>query len=150
MVENCEQSADTVAHNLIALLEAAGNERVSAEVSRRNGMRRRKIRGRPCGNGKSMVISSFLAMFVKHFINLVYFVQVLGYNKIAHYLRAEFSQYAINAAVVGIFKQNSQLPAGAPAAVAGCCLVAEGVMKIVEAGPTLPSWRFFKGCCFVL
>jgi NADH dehydrogenase len=115
MVENCEQSAETIAHNLSCALLGSGEMEeykpkfhgVMVCVGGRYGAAR-------IGTAKHMVnLPSFLAMFVKHFINIVYFVQVLGYNKVASYLRHESSPFATGAASSAVISQTvPQLPAG--------------------------------------
>ena len=43
------------------------------------------------GTAKQKIsLPSFFSMFAKHFINIVYFVQVLGWNKVFSYLHHEF------------------------------------------------------------
>ncbi len=92
MVENSEASAETIAHNIIADLSKKGTMQsykpkfhgVMVCVGGRYGVANV---GLP---GKFFSLPSFFAMFAKHFINLVYFVQVLGWNKISDYLGHEF------------------------------------------------------------
>lgn len=92
MVENAEASADTIAHNLICELTGTGElEQYSPKfhgvmvcVGGRYGVANV---GFP---GKMFALPSFLAMFTKHFINIIYFIQVLGWNKIFSYLKHEF------------------------------------------------------------
>lgn len=90
MVENAEHSADTIAHNIISSIN--GKE-LEAYKPAFHGMMV-CIGGRygvaHVGFGKVMFgLPSFIAMFAKHFINIVYFVQVLGWNKIFTYLKHE-------------------------------------------------------------
>jgi NADH dehydrogenase len=40
--------------------------------------------------GKFVVLPSFIAMLAKHFINVIYFMQVLGFNKALSYITHEF------------------------------------------------------------
>lgn len=92
MVENCEQSADIAAHNIISSITGKKEMKeykpkfhgVMVCVGGRYGVARV---GFP---NKMINLPSFLAMFVKHFINIVYFVQVLGWNKVFSYMRHEF------------------------------------------------------------
>ncbi len=87
-------------------------------------------------------------MFVKHFINLVYFVQVLGYNKIAHYLRAEFFTIRNTRSFVGGHFSN-RTPSFLLVLLRlwlGAVWVFEGVMKIVEGWLNSAKLEgFFKG-----
>ena len=92
MVENCEQSSEVAAHNIGAVATGKCDLR-SYKPSFHGAML--------CLGGrygiayvgtakKKFALPSFLAMFVKHMINMVYFIQVLGWNKVASYLRHEF------------------------------------------------------------
>lgn len=92
MVENCEHCAPIIAKNIIA--EAFGGEPTEEYkpafkgamvcIGGRYGT---AYGGLP---GKFMVFPSFIAMFAKHFINILYFVQVLGWNKVFKYIKAQF------------------------------------------------------------
>ncbi len=92
MVENAEQSAETIAHNLYCditgapykisykpnfhgMMVSVGSRYATAQL---NFM------------GKTWVLPSFFAMFMKHFINLVYFWQIAGYRQCRNYLKHEF------------------------------------------------------------
>jgi NADH dehydrogenase len=50
---------------------------------------------------KKFALPSFFAMFSKHFINLLYFVQVLGWHKVYHYLQHEILRIRHNRSFVG-------------------------------------------------
>ncbi len=91
MVENCEQSADVAAHNIVS---AITNGKMESYKPAFHGVM-------VCVGGRYGVahvglpnfmfsLPSFLAMFAKHFINVIYFIQVLGWNKIFNYVRHEF------------------------------------------------------------
>jgi len=92
MVENCEHSAAEVANNLAVTITGQGEMRayhpkfhgVMVCIGGRYGL---ALVG---GEKRKIALPSFLAMFVKHFINIVYFVQVLGWNKVFSYMRHEF------------------------------------------------------------
>lgn len=91
MVENAEHSAKLVAHNLVAsilgkplkvykptfhgAMVCIGGKYGVAQV------------GTP---KKEYVFSGFIAMLIKHVINMVYFLQVLGFNKVWTYMIHEF------------------------------------------------------------
>ncbi len=92
MVENAEHSAGTAAHNITQTLN--GTEDFKAYKPSFHGVM-------VCVGGRwgtarvglpnfMFNLPSFLAMFAKHFINMVYFVQVLGWNRIFTYMRHEF------------------------------------------------------------
>lgn len=92
MVENCEHSAAEVAHNLTVALTGQGEMKaykpefhgVMVCIGGRYGL---ALVGT---DKKKFALPSFLAMFAKHFINIIYFIQVLGWNKVASYVRHEF------------------------------------------------------------
>lgn len=92
MVENAEHSAGTAAKNIIKSIK--GDSNLEAYNPSFHGMMV-CIGGRygvaHVGAGKFFInLPSFFAMFSKHFINLVYFVQVLGWNKCFSYMKHEF------------------------------------------------------------
>lgn len=92
MVENAEASADTIAHNLFCELTGTGEPEkytpkfhgVMVCIGGRYGVANVGFPGR------MFALPSFLAMFAKHFINIIYFIQVLGWNKIFSYSKHEF------------------------------------------------------------
>lgn len=90
MVENAEHSSETVAHNILAAI--SGKEKKVYKpafhgamvcIGGRYGLAHL---GMP---GKFFSLSGFFAMFVKHFINVIYFLQVAGFNKIWTYAMHE-------------------------------------------------------------
>lgn len=92
MVENAEASADTIVHNLMCDLTGSGTSEaykpkfhgVMVCVGGRYGVANV---GLP---GKFFALPSFFAMFAKHFMNIIYFVKVLGWNKVMSYMKHEF------------------------------------------------------------
>ncbi|WP_201769240.1 NAD(P)/FAD-dependent oxidoreductase [Fervidicella metallireducens] len=91
MVENAEHSADLVAHNIYT--DICGGEKKTYKPKFHGAMV--CIGGRygvaHLGSpGKFFAISGFFAMFIKHFINIVYFFQVAGFNKCWSYMLHEF------------------------------------------------------------
>jgi len=102
MVENAEHSSGVVAHNIHAAI--TGGEMKPYKPSFHGSMV--CIGGRyglahlglP---GKFFGLSGFLAMFVKHFINIVYFFQVAGFNKCWTYLMHEIFHVKDNRSFVG-------------------------------------------------
>ncbi len=90
MVENAEHSASLVAKNIIA--DIKGGERGVYDPQFHGAM---VCIGGKYGvahlglPGKFFGLSGFLAMVVKHFINLIYFIQVAGFNKIWTYAMHE-------------------------------------------------------------
>ncbi|MBN2795347.1 MAG: FAD-dependent oxidoreductase [Clostridia bacterium] len=90
MVENAEHSSKLVANNLHNLI--VGKEMSSYKPSFHGAMV--CIGGRygvaQVGTAKKQfAMSGFFAMFVKHFINVIYFLQVAGFNKIWTYAMHE-------------------------------------------------------------
>ncbi len=92
MVENCEQCADTIAFNITTDILGTG---VKEKYRPKFHGAMLCIGGRYgvayVGSEKrKILLASFFAMFVKHFVNVIYFVQILGWNKIFSYARHEF------------------------------------------------------------
>jgi len=150
MVENCEQSADIVAHNLHCALTGGGEMQayspkfhgVMVSIGGRYGLAR-------VGTAKHMVnLPSFLAMFCKHLINIVYFVQVLGWNKVASYLKHEFFTIRDKRSFVGgHFSNRTPSFLLVPLRLwLGAVWVFEGVVKIAEGWLKTPKLEgFFSG-----
>ena len=92
MVENCETCAPVIAENILAQLQGAAP---TAEYKPKfhgamvciGGKYGTAYGGLP---GKFFVQPSFFAMAAKHFINIVYFFQILGFNKVMSYIKHEF------------------------------------------------------------
>ncbi|RGX52590.1 NAD(P)/FAD-dependent oxidoreductase [Anaerotruncus sp. AF02-27] len=149
MVENCEQSAELIAHNLVSLVTGRGELReynpkfhgVMVSVGGRYGVAQ-------VGTPNHMFsLPSFLAMFVKHFINVVYFVQVLGWNKVFSYLKHEFFTIRdCRSFLGGHFSNRTPSFLLVPLRVwLGACWVFEGAMKIVEGWMYTPMLTGFFG-----
>jgi NADH dehydrogenase len=153
MVENCEQSADAVAHNIYCAMTGKDAPEhmelykpkfhgVMVSIGGRYGVAR-------VGSAKNMVsLPSFLAMFVKHFINIIYFAQVLGWNKIASYLKHEFFTIRNKRSFVGgHFSNRTPSFLAVPLRLwLGAVWLFEGIMKIVEGWFSTPRLdEFFNG-----
>lgn len=104
MVENAEHSAATVSKNIIASIE--GKELkpykptfhgVMVSIGGRYGVSQV---GTP---KKSFKFSGFIALVIKHLINIVYFLQVAGFNKVWTYMMHEFFHVPDNRSLVGGF-----------------------------------------------
>lgn len=102
MVENAEHSAKLVAKNVTAKIKGEELSDYEPEfhgamvcIGGRYGVAHL---GKP---GKFFGLSGFLAMFVKHFINVVYFFQVAGFNKCWTYLIHEFFHVKNNRSMFG-------------------------------------------------
>lgn len=136
MVENCEQCADTIAHNIVCAVMAQGEMEaykpafhgVMVSIGGRYGVAQ-------VGTPNHMFsLASFFAMFTKHFINIVYFIQVLGWNKIFSYVKHEFFTIRNCRSFVGGHFSN-RTPSFLLVALRvwlGAVWVYEGIMKIVE------------------
>ncbi len=149
MVENCEQSADTCAHNITVAITGKGEMEVYKPkfhgVMVSIGGRYAVCHvGLP---GHFFSMPSFFAMFAKHFINIVYFVQVLGWNKIFSYIKHEFFTIRNRRSFVGGHFSN-RTPSFLLVALRvwlGAVWVFEGVMKIVEGWFKSPKLNEFFG-----
>lgn len=149
MVENCEQSADTAAHNIAAAITGKGEMEaykpsfhgVMVCVGGRYGVAR-------VGFPNHMFnLPSFFAMFAKHFINIIYFIQVLGWNKIFSYVKHEFFTVRhCRSFLGGHFSNRTPSFLLVPLRVwLGAVWVFEGVMKIVEGWFENPMLTGFFG-----
>lgn len=150
MVENCEQCADVAAHNIVCAINGQGSMEVYKPafhgvmvcIGGRYGVAHV---GMP---NHMFSLPSFLAMFAKHFINIIYFIQVLGWNKIFSYIKHEFFTIRnCRSFVGGHFSNRTPSFLLVPLRLwLGAVWVFEGVMKIVEGwfkGPKLEG--FFGG-----
>ncbi|MFT4106572.1 MAG: NAD(P)/FAD-dependent oxidoreductase [Lacrimispora sp.] len=149
MVENCEQSAHTAAHNLVCSITGTGNMEeykpsfhgVMVSVGGRYGVAR-------VGLPNHMFnLCSFFAMLSKHFINVVYFVQVLGWNKVWSYVCHEFFTIRNRRSFLGgHFSNRTPSFLLAPMRVwLGAVWVFEGIMKILEGWMDQPMLSAFFG-----
>lgn len=149
MVENCEQSSETAAHNLVCEITGKG-ERKAYKPAFHGVMV--SIGGRYAVAHVGLPnhffsLPSFLAMFAKHFINIIYFVQVLGWNKVFSYIRHEFFTIRnCRSFVGGHFSNRTPSFLMVPLRVwLGAVWVFEGVMKIVEGWFVNPMLTGFFG-----
>jgi NADH dehydrogenase len=102
MVENCESSSHTIAVNIAASIEGKKMEVYNPKfhgvmvcVGGSYGVAH-------VGAGNFMMaLPSFFAMFTKHFINIVYFIQLLGWNRVYSYVCHEFANVKNNRSFVG-------------------------------------------------
>lgn len=149
MVENCEQSAHTAAHNIISAITGKKEMEeykpsfhgVMVCVGGRYGVAR-------VGLPKLMFnLPSFLAMFAKHFINIIYFIQVLGWNKVFSYIRHEFFTVRnCRSFVGGHFSNRTPSFLLVPLRVwLGAVWLFEGILKIAEGWMSSPKLAGFFG-----
>lgn len=103
MVENCERGAPVLVHNLLADITGKGKKKiyqpafhgVMISIGGRYGI------AYVGGKKKKISLASFFAMLVKHCVNMMYFVQVAGWNKVYSYLQHEFFKIENNRSFVG-------------------------------------------------
>ena len=149
MVENGEQSAGTAAHNLAAAVTGQGEMEeykpsfhgVMVCVGGRYGTAH-------VGFGKHFIgLPSFLAMFAKHFINIIYFIQVLGWNKVFSYMKHEFFTVRnCRSFVGGHFSNRTPSFLLVPLRFwLGAVWLFEGIMKVVEGWFSKPMLEGFFG-----
>ncbi len=150
VVENCEQSADVVAHNITCAITGKGEMEeyqpkfhgIMVSIGGRYGVAHV---GMP---NKMFSLPSFLAMFAKHFINIIYYIQVLGWNKAFSYLKHEFFTIRNRRSFVGGHLSN-RTPSFLlmPLRVfLGAVWVFEGIKKILEGWFVSPKLNgFFSG-----
>ena len=103
MVENCEACAPIIAKNIIAEMFGGAPTEVYAPAFKGamvciGGKYGTAYGGPP---GKFFVMPSFFAMFAKHFINIIYFIEVLGWNKVFKYIKTQFFTIRDNRSFVG-------------------------------------------------
>jgi len=147
MVENAEASAETVAHNLTVDVTGKGEKEqykpkfhgVMVCVGGRWGT---MYGGMP---NHFFSMPSFFAMFAKHFVNMIYFVKVLGWNKIFSYLRHEFFTVRNKRSFVGgHFSNRGPSFFLVPLRVYfGLYWVYEGIMKITQGWLASPQLNNF-------
>jgi len=149
MVENCEHSAVTCAKNIICAVTGKGEmseykpsfHGVMVSVGGRYGVAR-------VGLPKLMFnLPSFLAMLSKHFINIIYFMQVLGWNKVFSYMKHEFFTIRnCRSFVGGHFSNRTPSFLLMPIRVwLGAIWLFEGIMKVVEGWLNTPKLTGFFG-----
>ncbi len=149
MVENCEQSAHTAAHNIVCAIKEQEQMEVykpafhgvMVSIGGRYGVANV---GLP---NHFFSLPSFLAMFAKHFINIIYFIQVLGWNKIFSYVKHEFFTIRnCRSFVGGHFSNRTPSFLLVPLRVwLGAVWLFEGVMKVVEGWFNAPKLTNFFG-----
>lgn len=136
MVENCEHSAATVSKNIVTAISGKGEMEtykpsfhgVMVSVGGRYGL------AYVGGNKRKIEVPSFFAMLIKHFINIVYFIQVLGWNKVFSYIKHEFFTIRHGRSILGgHFSNRTPSFLLVPLRVfLGAFWVWEGVKKISE------------------
>ncbi len=148
-VENCEHSAKVATKNIEIAIRGTGE--MEAYKPNYHGMMV-CIGGRYgvayAGLSNHMISwASFFAMFIKHIINIFYFIQVLGYNKIISYMKHEFFTIRNHRSFVGgHFSNVTPSFLLVPLRIwLGAVWVFEGIMKIVEGWMEEPMLTEFFG-----
>ncbi len=149
MVENCEHASACVAHNIhVAITKSGTMEEYNPQfhgimvcVGGRYGVAR-------VGLPNLMFnLPSFLAMLSKHFINIIYFLQVLGWNKVFSYLKHEiFTIRHRRSFVGGHFSNRTPSFLLVPLRVwLGAVWLFEGIKKVMEGWLDKPMLTGFFG-----
>ncbi len=149
VVENCEHSAATAAHNLGCLITGKGElEKYDPKfhgfmvcIGGRYGVAR-------VGFPNFMInLPSFFAMMAKHMINMIYFVQVLGWNKVWSYSKHEFFTIRhCRSYVGGHFSNRTPSFLLVPLRVwLGAVWLFEGILKWTEGWLSEPKLSGFFG-----
>jgi NADH dehydrogenase len=149
MVENCEHSASTASKNICCAITGEGE--MSAYKPSFHGVM-------VCVGGRYGVarvglpnlmfnLPSFLAMLSKHFINIIYFLQVLGWNKVFSYMKHEFFTIRnCRSFVGGHFSNRTPSFLLVPLRVwLGALWVFEGIIKILDGWFISPKLSGFFG-----
>ncbi len=112
MVENAEHSSHTVAVNIVS--EFKGTKKSEYKPTFHGSMV--CVGGRwgaaYVGSKKMYSCTGFIAMFIKHFINVVYFMQVLGLHKVWSYVKHEFFTVKNNRSILGGHVSNAKSAPG--------------------------------------
>ena len=149
IVENCEQSSAIAANNLYCAIVGKGEMKaykpamhgIMVSIGGRYGVAR-------VGLPNLMFnLVSPLAMLSKHFINIIYFIQILGWNKIYSYIRHEFFTIRdCRSFVGGHFSNRTPSFLLVPLRLwLGAVWLFEGIMKIVEGWFGAPKLTGFFG-----
>lgn len=143
MVENAEACADTVVHNMLVALTGSGEmekyaPKLHGSMACIGGRYGVAYVGMP---GKFFGLPSFLAMFSKHFINIIYFIKILGWHKVFSYINHEFFQIRGKRSFVGgHFSNRSASFFLVPLRVyLGAYWVYEAIVKILEGWLSSPK-----------
>ncbi|MFV0488336.1 MAG: FAD-dependent oxidoreductase, partial [Vibrio fluvialis] len=104
MVENCEHAAPIVANNIACKIKGDEDKAKAYSPAFHGAMA--CIGGRYgvaelLFAGRSMMLTGFFAMFVKHMINVIYLLQATSLGKVWHYIRVEFFEVRDRRSFVG-------------------------------------------------
>ncbi|HEY8889616.1 MAG TPA: NAD(P)/FAD-dependent oxidoreductase [Clostridium sp.] len=108
MVENAEESSELIAHNIYNTIKGGELKAYKPVFHGAMVCIGGKYGVANIGSGKKFyALSGFFALFVKHFINVVYFAQVAGFNKCWSYISHEFFHVKDNRSMLGGYFSNS-------------------------------------------
>lgn len=150
VVENCEQCSEVIAHNISCAVTGKGEMKeykpafhgIMVSIGGRYGVAYVGMAK------KKFSLPSFFAMFVKHFINIVYFLKVLGWNKVFSYVKHEFFTIRNRRSFLGgHFSNRTPSFLLVPLRLwLGAVWVFEGIKKILEGWFVSPKLTgFFNG-----
>lgn len=148
MVENCEASSHTISVNIAAAITGHKMESYKPKfhgvmvcVGGRYGV------AHVGTDNMKFALPSFLAMFTKHFINIVYFIQLLGWNRVYSYVCHEFAKVKNNRSFVGgHFSNRTPNFWMVPLRVfLGGIWLYEGIIKVQEGWLSQPKLEAFFG-----
>lgn len=133
MVENAEASAPLIAHNIVADLEGKPKKSykpafhgMMVSIGSRYGVANV---GTP---NRKFRFSGFMAMAIKHLINLVYLIQVAGFYKVWQYILHQFTHVRNNRSILGghLAKRSPNFWLVPLRIFIGCLWLKEGLAKL--------------------
>ncbi len=101
IVETAHQTAEVIAHNIIADIER--KETPKQFKSNYHGFMISLGSHYAVANAGGIKSSGFIAMAMKHFINVLYLVQIAGINQVWEYIKHEFLDIKNNRSFIGGF-----------------------------------------------
>lgn len=101
IVETAHQTAEVIAHNIIADIEHKETPRQFK--SNYHGFMISLGSHYAVANAGGIKTSGFLAMAMKHFINVLYLMQIAGINQVWEYIKHEFLDIKNNRSCIGGF-----------------------------------------------
>ncbi len=112
MVENAEHSSHTVALNVTSDIKGGKKHEYNPKFHGSMVCVGGRWGAAYVGSKKMYSFTGFIAMFIKHFINVVYFMQVLGLHKVYSYVKHEFFTVRHNRSILGGHVSNDKSAPG--------------------------------------
>ncbi len=112
MVENAEHSSETVCHNIVAKIKGGKPEEYKPVFQGSMVCVGGRWGAAYIGKKRKLALTGFFALFVKHFVNVIYFMQVLGLHKVWSYAKHEFFTVKNNRSLVGGHFSNAKSAPG--------------------------------------